>query len=134
MSQACIEQAIEYTQQRRQFGSRVADFQGVGFMIADMEMRTQACRSMVYDALRAADEGIKTNLDLCIKAYTSDATMQTTMDTVQVMGGYGYMKEYPAERWMRNAKIFQIFGGTNQIKRKNLLKTLVGRDPMKARK
>ena len=134
MSQACIEQAVEYTQQRRQFGSRVVDFQAVGFMIADMEMRTQACRSMVYDALRAADEGVKTNLDLCIKAYTSDCTMQTALDTVQVMGGYGYMKEYPAERWMRNAKIFQIFGGTNQVKRKNLLKTMIERDPMKARK
>ena len=134
MSQACIEQAVEYTQQRRQFGSRVVDFQAVGFMIADMEMRTQACRSMVYDALRAADEGVKTNLDLCIKAYTSDCTMQTALDTVQVMGGYGYMKEYPAERWMRNAKIFQIFEGTNQIQRLVIAREMIERDPMKARK
>ncbi len=131
MSQAALDECLEYAKVRRQFGKRIVDQQAVGFMIADMEMRTQAARALVYDALRAADEGIKTNLDLLIKCYVTDCTMQTTMDAVQVCGGYGYMKDYPFERYMRNAKIFQIFGGTNQIKRKNLIKSMAGRDPMK---
>ncbi len=131
MSQAALDECLEYAKVRRQFGKRIVDQQAVGFMIADMEMRTQAARAIVYDALRAADEGIKTDLDLIIKCYVTDCTMQTTMDAVQVCGGYGYMKDYPFERYMRNAKIFQIFGGTNQIKRKNLIRAMAGRDTAK---
>lgn len=131
MAQAALDTALEYAKGRRQFGKRIVDFQGCGFLLADMEMRTQACRALMYNALIAARDNVKSDLDLVIKPYITDCTMQTCMDAVQVLGGYGYMKDYPVERYMRNAKIFQIFGGTNQIKRKNLLKAMAGRDTEK---
>lgn len=129
MAQAAMDQAIAYTKERRQFGKRIIDQQAVSFMIADMEMRTEASRALLYEYLAAKRDGVPYgNLEMMIKAFVTDATMQTTMDAVQVCGGYGYMKDYPFERYMRNAKIFQIFGGTNQIKRKNLMKKIAGRD------
>lgn len=129
MAQAALDTALDYAKGRRQFGKRIVDFQGVSFMLADMEMRTQASRALLYGALTAARDGVDSTLDLVIKPFITDCTMQTCMDAVQVLGGYGYMKDYPVERYMRNAKIFQIFGGTNQIKRKNLMTAMAGRDP-----
>lgn len=129
MAQAALDEALAYAKTRRQFGKRIVDFQGCGFLIADMEMRTQACRALLYETLAAARDNVKSPLDTIVKPYITDCTMQNCTDAVQVLGGYGYMKDYPVERYMRNAKIFQIFGGTNQIKRKNLLKELAGRDP-----
>ncbi len=129
MAQAALDTAIEYAKDRRQFGKRIADFQGISFMIADMRIRTEASRALMYEALTAARDGVDCDLDLMLKTFIADNTMQTCTDAVQVLGGYGYMKEYPVERYMRNAKIFQIFGGTNQIKRKNLAKAMFGRDP-----
>lgn len=135
MAQAALDQSLEYAKERRQFGKRIVDQQAVGFMIADMKMRTEASRAMLYEYLRAKRDGLDcTELEMTIKAFITDATMQTTMDAVQVCGGYGYMKDYPFERYMRNAKIFQIFGGTNQIKRKNLIRRMAGRDPQAVRK
>ena len=130
MAQAAIDAAVEYTKQRRQFGKRVIEHQGCGFLIADAMMRTEACRAMLYEFCEAKSRGVDSGrLEMLIKPFVTDATMQTTMDMVQACGGYGYMKEYPFERYMRNAKIFQIFGGTNQIKRKNLVRAVAGRDP-----
>lgn len=134
MAQAALDEAIEYAKTRRQFGKRIIDHQGLGFIIADMQMRVAASRSMLYESLVCARDNIPNNLDLMTKAFITDNVMQVCMDAVQVLGGYGYMKDYPVERYMRNAKIFQIFGGTNQIKRKNLIKSIAGRDPEAVRK
>ena len=128
------DEAIEYAKVRRQFGSRIIDHQAVGFMIADMSMKVAAARALMYDSLRCVVEGVPNNLDMMNKCFVTDTVMSVCMDAVQVLGGYGYMKDYPVERYMRNAKIFQIFGGTNQIKRKNLMKSIAGRDPEKVRK
>lgn len=133
-AQAALDEAIEYAKVRRQFGSRIIDFQAVGFMLADMATKVEAARALMYESLVAARDGVDAgNVDLMIKQFVTDTVMQVTEDAVQVAGGYGYMKDYPFERHMRNAKIFQIFGGTNQIKRKNLMKKIAGRDPEKAR-
>ena len=129
-AQAALDEAIEYAKVRRQFGKRIIDHQGLGFIIADMATKVEAARALMYESLVAAREGVDAgNIDLMIKQFVTDTVMQVTEDAVQVVGGYGYMKDYPFERYMRNAKIFQIFGGTNQIKRKNLIKKIAGRDP-----
>ena len=129
MAQQALDEAIEYAKTRRQFGQRIIDHQGLGFLIADMAMKVAASRSMLYESLVCARDGIKSDLELMIKCYITDRTMEVVTDAVQVFGGYGYMKDYPMERYMRNAKIFQIFGGTNQIKRKNLIRKIAGKDP-----
>ncbi len=130
IAQAALDYAIEYAKTRRQFGKRIIDQQGIGFKLADMQARTEACRSMIFEGLTCLRDGIPIGyLPNMIKMYTSDCTMQTTMDAVQVYGGYGYMKDYPVERLMRNAKIFQIFSGTNEIQHKNIMKAMAGRDP-----
>lgn len=135
MAQAALDEAIEYAKTRRQFGKRIIDFQGLGFIIADMATKVEAARALMYESLVCARDNVDSgNIDLMIKHYVTDVVMQVCEDAVQVAGGYGYMKDYPFERYMRNAKIFQIFGGTNQIKRKNLLKVIAGRDPETAKK
>jgi alkylation response protein AidB-like acyl-CoA dehydrogenase len=135
LAQAALDYAVEYAKTRRQFGKRIIDHQGVGFMIADMQARTEASRSLLYGTLEAMKQGKSTGyMGSLAKFYVSDNTMQTALDAVQVLGGYGYMKEYPVEKLMRDAKIFQIFSGTNQIQRKNVAKAIAGRDPMKAKK
>lgn len=131
MAQAAVDTALEYAKTRRQFGKRIVDFQGLSFIIADMYMRLEACRALLYESLVCARDNVDSNLPLIVKPYISDNVMQICTDAVQVLGGYGYMKEYPVERYMREAKIFQIFGGTNQIKRKNLMKVLAGKDTSK---
>lgn len=135
LAEAALEQAIEYTKQRRQFGKRVIDHEGLGFIIADMKARTEACRGLLYYMLNVLKEGKKigTMGSIC-KLYISNCTMQTTMDAVQCLGGYGYMKEYPVEKYMRDAKIFQIFSGTNEIQRRTIARALAGRDPLAVKK
>lgn len=135
MAQAALDEAIEYAKTRRQFGKRIIDFQGLSFMIADMATKIEAARALMYESLVCARDGVDSGyVDLMIKQHVTDTVMQVCMDAVQVAGGYGYMKDYPFERYMRNAKIFQIFGGTNQIKRKNLMRVIAGRDPEAVRK
>ena len=130
LAQAALDAAIAYAKERRQFGKRIIDHEGLAFLIADMQSRTDASRAMVYQLLEAMDMGLDTRTMVSsVKAFVADATMQTTTDAVQVLGGYGYMKDYPVERYMRNAKIFQIFSGTNQIQRRNITRALAGRDP-----
>ena len=104
-------------------------------MIADMKARTEASRGLLYYTLSALRDGknIGTMGSIC-KMYISDCTMQTTTDAVQVLGGYGYMKDYPVEKYMRDAKIFQIFSGTNQIQKRTITRALAGRDPQAVRK
>jgi len=135
MAQSAYDQAVEYAKTRRQFGKRIIDFQAVGFMLADMETKIEAARALMYESLTCARDGVDSgHVDLMIKQYVTDTVMQVCEDAVQVAGGYGYMKDYPFERYMRNAKIYQIFGGTNQIKRKNLMKVIAGKDPEQQKK
>jgi len=130
LAQAALDAAVEYAKTRRQFRKRIIDHQGLGFLIADMQIRTEAARALLYSTLEAKVKGIDVgHLSSSVKTFVTDTTMQTTIDAVQVFGGYGYMKEYPVEKYMRDAKIFQIFGGTGQMLRKDILKDIAGRDP-----
>ncbi|MGZ4653151.1 MAG: acyl-CoA dehydrogenase family protein [Oryzihumus sp.] len=119
IAQGALDFAIGYVKERRQFGSRVADFQGIQFMLADMAMELEAARQMVYVAAAKSERGDK---DLpffgaAAKCYASDVAMKVTTDAVQLLGGSGYVKDFPVERMMRDAKITQIYEGTNQIQR-----------------
>lgn len=129
LAQAALDEAVEYAKVRRQFGKRIIDHEGLGFLIADMKARTEASRALMYQTLMAQDQGIDVGtLPSICKMYISDCTMQTTIDAVQVLGGYGYMHDYPVEKYMRDAKIFQIFSGTNQIQRRTIARALAGKD------
>ncbi|TDC54380.1 acyl-CoA dehydrogenase [Jiangella ureilytica] len=119
--------ATAYVQDRQQFGRPVADFQGVQFMLADMAMKTEAARQMVYRAAAASerDESSLGFLGAAAKCFASDVAMQVTTDAVQLFGGYGYTRDYPVERMMRDAKITQIYEGTNQIQRMVMARQLL---------
>ena len=123
--------ATAYVKERQQFGQPIADFQGVQFMLAEMAMKLEAARQLVYRAAAASerDEEQLAFLGAAAKCYASDAAMDITTDAVQLFGGYGYTRDYPVERMMRDAKITQIYEGTNQIQRlvmaRQLLKGVV---------
>ena len=114
-----LDEAVEYSRQRRQFGKPICSFQGVQFMLADMATQVEAARALVYSAARYIDSGAKdiSKISAMCKLFASDTAMKVTTDAVQVLGGYGYMREYPVEKMMRDAKITQIYEGTNQIQR-----------------
>ena len=114
-----LDEAVEYSRQRRQFGKPICSFQGVQFMLADMATSVEAARALVYAAARHIDSGAKdiSKISAMCKLFASDTAMKVTTDAVQVLGGYGYMREYPVEKMMRDAKITQIYEGTNQIQR-----------------
>jgi alkylation response protein AidB-like acyl-CoA dehydrogenase len=132
IAQAALDCAVNYAKTRRQFGKRIIDHQAIGFMIADMQARTEASRALMYETLVCQRDGIGVGyLPSLLKMYITDHTMQTTVDAVQILGGYGYMKDYPVEKLMRDAKIFQIFSGTNQIQRRTIARAIAGRDPEK---
>jgi len=119
IAQGALEAAITYTKQRKQFKKSVSDFQAVQFMLADMAMKIEAARLMVYSAAARAQRG-EPNLGFissAAKCFASDVAMQVTTDAVQLFGGYGYTVDFPVERFMRDAKITQIYEGTNQIQR-----------------
>ncbi len=128
IAQGAFDAAVAYVKQRHQFGKAIAEFQGLQFMIADMGMRIEAARQLVYAAAARAERG-EANLSFtsaAAKVFASDTAMSVTTDAVQLFGGYGYTKDFPVERMMRDAKITQIYEGTNQINRmvmaRNLLK------------
>ncbi|MBN1557456.1 MAG: acyl-CoA dehydrogenase family protein [Lentisphaerae bacterium] len=114
-----LDEAVAYARERRQFGKPISAFQGIQFMLADMATQVEAARALVYQAARHIDSGAKdvSKISAMCKLYASDVAMRVTTDAVQVFGGYGYMKEYPVEKMMRDAKITQIYEGTNQIQR-----------------
>ena len=119
IAQGALDAAVDYVKERRQFGKAIAEFQGIQFMLADMAMTLEAARQMVYVAAAKSERGDK---DLpffgaAAKCYASDVAMQITTDAVQLLGGAGYVKDFPLERMMRDAKITQIYEGTNQIQR-----------------
>jgi alkylation response protein AidB-like acyl-CoA dehydrogenase len=128
IAQGALDAAIAYVKERKQFGTAVAEFQGVQFMLADMAMKIEAARHMVYIAAARAERG-EGNLGFissAAKCYASDVAMEVTTDAVQLFGGAGYTRDFPVERMMRDAKITQIYEGTNQVQRmvmaRNLLK------------
>ena len=128
VARGAFEAAIKYSKEREQFGKPISGFQAVQFILADMATQIEAARALVMQTARMIDGGAKnySKESAMCKYFASDVAMQVTTDAVQVLGGYGYMKEYPVEKMMRDAKILQIYEGTNQIQRgivaANLLK------------
>jgi butyryl-CoA dehydrogenase/acyl-CoA dehydrogenase len=119
IAQGALDQAVAYVKERKQFGQRIADFQGIQFMLADMAMELEAARQMVYVAAAKSERGDKdlTFFGAAAKCYASDVAMKVTTDAVQLLGGAGYTSDFPLERMMRDAKITQIYEGTNQVQR-----------------
>jgi alkylation response protein AidB-like acyl-CoA dehydrogenase len=130
IAQAALDASVAYARERQQFGQPIAAFQGIQFMLADMAMQVHASRLMVYHAAALVDRGgTATSLESSMaKCFASDAAMKVAIDAVQIHGGYGYTREYPVERFMRDAKITQIYEGTNQIQR-----VVIARDLLRAR-
>jgi butyryl-CoA dehydrogenase len=119
LAQGALEWAIRYTTERQQFGQSVMSFQAIQFMLADMATQVEAARQLVYTAARAIDAGVPnpSKLAAMCKVFATDTAMRVTTDAVQLFGGYGYCRDYPIEKYMRDAKITQIYEGTNQIQR-----------------
>jgi alkylation response protein AidB-like acyl-CoA dehydrogenase len=129
IAQAALDAATAYARERQQFGQPIASFQGVQFMLADMAMQVHAARLMVHHAAALIDRGAGGTAlaSSMAKCFASDAAMKVTTDAVQIFGGYGYTREYPVERLMRDAKITQIYEGTNQIQRVVIARELLAR-------
>jgi alkylation response protein AidB-like acyl-CoA dehydrogenase len=127
IAQGAIDAAVAYVKERRQFGKAVAEFQGVQFMLADMAMHTESARQLIYVAASKAERGERdlTFISAAAKCLASDVAMSVTTDAVQLFGGYGYTKDFPVERMMRDAKITQIYEGTNQIQRMVMARQLL---------
>jgi alkylation response protein AidB-like acyl-CoA dehydrogenase len=128
VAQGAIDESIKYMKERKQFGKNLAEFQGLQFMLADMVMQTEAARALIYSAASKAErnEPGLAWYSASAKAFASDVAMKVTTDAVQLFGGAGFTVDFPVERMMRDAKITQIYEGTNQINRmviaRNLLK------------
>jgi len=119
VAQGALDYALEYALERQQFGRAIADFQGLQFMLADMGMKVEAARQMTYAAAGRSQRGDSdlTFFGAAAKCFASDVAMEVTTNAVQVLGGYGYTRDYPVERMLRDAKITQIYEGTNQVQR-----------------
>ncbi|MDO9575761.1 MAG: acyl-CoA dehydrogenase family protein [bacterium] len=119
IAQGALDEAVNYAKTRRQFGKAIINFQGIGFLLAELATKIEAARTLVYQVARAIDKGTKdiTKYASMAKLFASDVAMEVTTQAVQVFGGYGYMKEYPVEKYMRDAKITQIYEGTNEIQK-----------------
>jgi alkylation response protein AidB-like acyl-CoA dehydrogenase len=119
VAQGALDYALGYVKERKQFGKPIAEFQGLEFMLADMGMKIEAARQLTYAAAGRSERGDKdlTFFGAAAKAFASDVAMQVTTDAVQLLGGYGFTRDYPVERMMRDAKITQIYEGTNQVQR-----------------
>lgn len=128
IAQGALNEACAYVRERHQFGRPVADFQGVRFLVADMAMAVEAARALTYRAAAAsqAGEDSLSYQGAAAKCFASDAAMRVTTDAVQLLGGAGYVRDYPVERMMRDAKITQIYEGTNQIQRVVMARHLLG--------
>ncbi|MGW4755702.1 acyl-CoA dehydrogenase family protein [Streptomyces chartreusis] len=127
VAQAALDEAVEYATERRQFGKPIADFQGLRFMLADMATQIEAGRALYLAAARLRDAGRPFAKQAAMaKLHCTDAAMKVTTDAVQILGGYGYTADFPAERYMREAKVLQIVEGTNQIQRMVIARHLAG--------
>jgi len=127
IAQGALDLAVGYIKERKQFGKAIAEFQGIQFMVADMAMQLEAARQLTYRAAAASErsDADLTFLGAASKCLASDVAMQITTDAVQLLGGYGYTRDYPLERMMRDAKITQIYEGTNQIQRVVMARSLL---------
>jgi len=127
IAQGALDEAVKYARTRHQFGKPIISFQGLQFMLADMATQVEAARALVYQTARMIDAGEKrpAKESAMCKMFASDVAMKVTIDAVQIFGGYGYMKEYPVEKMMRDAKITQIYEGTNQIQREVIAHALI---------
>ena len=119
IAQGALDHAVKYAKQRIQFGKPISSFQAIQHMLADMATQTEAARALVYATARMVDSGVTkvSKASAMAKLFASDVAMKVTTDAIQVLGGYGYMRDYPVEKFMRDAKITQIYEGTNQIQR-----------------
>jgi alkylation response protein AidB-like acyl-CoA dehydrogenase len=119
IAQGALDHALGYAKERRQFGTAISDFQGLQFMLADMGMKVEAARQLTYAAAGRSERNDKdlTFFGAAAKCFAADTAMAVTVDAVQVLGGYGYTRDYPVERMLRDAKITQIYEGTNQVQR-----------------
>ena len=128
LAQGALDASVAYAKERKQFKRSIGDFQGISFMLADMAIQIEAARALVYECARAGDEEDWQRLNTLAsmaKCFGSDMAMKVTTDAVQVFGGYGYTMDYPVERMMRDAKLAQIFEGTNQIQRMVIARDLL---------
>jgi len=132
IAQGALDYAVSYVKERRQFGQRIADFQGVQFMLADMAMKLEAARQLTYHAAAQSERAMAgekvpglTFASSAAKCLATDTAMAVTTDAVQLLGGYGYTRDFPVERMMRDAKITQIYEGTNQIQRVVMARSLL---------
>ena len=119
LAQGALEWALRYTSERKQFGQSVMSHQAIQFMLADMATQVEAARQLVYTAAKVIDSGAKNvnKIAAMAKVFATDTAMKVTTDAVQLFGGYGYCRDYPIEKYMRDAKITQIYEGTNQVQR-----------------
>jgi alkylation response protein AidB-like acyl-CoA dehydrogenase len=118
LAQAALDEAVAYAKQRKQFGKAIIDFQGLEFLLADMAAAVESARATYLEAARRRDRGLPFRRQASIaKLVATDTAMKVTTDAVQVLGGAGYTRDFPVERYMREAKVLQIFEGTNQIQR-----------------
>jgi len=128
IAQGALNYAKEYAKQRVQFGRPIAEFQGMQFMLADMAIQTEAARNLVYRAVSLIDDGAPDPMmSAMANCFATDVAMKVTSDAVQVLGGYGYMRDHPVERMFRDAKLMQIVEGTNQIQRVVVARSLLGK-------
>ncbi|HMG33635.1 MAG TPA: acyl-CoA dehydrogenase family protein [Blastocatellia bacterium] len=127
IAQGALDLALDYTKKRQQFGQSIASFQGIQFMLADMATQVEAARHLVYAAARAVDAGVKdlSKISAMSKVFATDTAMRISTDAVQLFGGYGFCRDYPIEKFMRDAKITQIYEGTNQIQRMVIGRSLI---------
>jgi len=127
IAQGALDVAVKYAKERKQFGKSISSFQGIQWMLADMATQIEAARALVYSCAREIDAGSKNvgKDSAMAKMFASDVAMKVATDAVQILGGYGYMKDYPAEKYMRDAKITQIYEGTNQIQRNIIALSLI---------
>jgi alkylation response protein AidB-like acyl-CoA dehydrogenase len=128
LGQAAVDHAVAWAKEREQFGRKIIDFQGLAFLLADMEAAVQSARATMLHAARLRDQRLPFAREASIAKLTAtDAAMKVTTDAVQVLGGYGYTRDFPVERFMREAKVTQIFEGTNQIQRLVISRQLLAR-------
>ena len=135
LAQGALDYAVGYAKERVQFDKPIAAFQGLQFMLADMVTRVEAARQLTYKSASLIENAVENNTSMneitifssMSKLFASDMAMQITTDALQILGGYGYMKEYPMERMLRDAKATQIYEGTNQIQRVVIAKCLFAR-------
>jgi alkylation response protein AidB-like acyl-CoA dehydrogenase len=127
LAAGALDLALDYTKNRQQFGQSVSSFQGIQWMLADMATQVEAARQLVYTAARAIDAGATNvgKIAAMAKVFATDVAMQVTTNAVQLFGGYGYSREYPIEKYMRDAKITQIYEGTNQVQRIVISRALI---------